>query len=321
MSETNFNSSARQPDKKKIPLFYWVIVAVLLIGCIYLFVSKDQAISGKNAELKNETALKDSVEKERNLLEGEYQAANAKIDQLMSDKIKNDSALTSQRKVLDDLKNKIQVAMNKEHITLQELKKAHEMIKDLSDKVKGYEERIAALEKENQVLTGQNAELKTAVDSVGKQNTTLKKYGSVLNTNNIRLVPEHKSKDGKETEVKRKKASKTNTMKIIFDIVENHIAESGNKKIYIRLIGPDNNVLTDTASGSGNLTSAKGEQVSYTVVKEIALTKGTPLSDVTVEYSQKDHFKAGSYNIEIYSEGVMVGSGTVKLKSGVFGIF
>ena len=142
----------------------------------------------------------------------------------------------------------------------------------------------------------------------------LKKLGSVLHTNNIRLVPEHKKKDGSEVVVKRAKAKKTNVLKIMFDIVENNIAESGTKHIYLRLIAPDNTVLSDTTNASGTITTNKGVQVNYSVMKDIELTKGTPVSDVSVDWYHDGHYQKGVYNIEIYSEGMMVGSGSVTLK-------
>ena len=266
----------------------------------------------KDKLLQDQTVRTDSVEKERKALDEEFKAATSKIDQLMSEKSKSDSALVQSKKELNEMQSKIQVVIKKDKVSLDELKKAREMVKDLNSKVKAYEERIAELEKENKELTGKNKVLTVERDSTVKQNTVLKKFGSVLYTNNIRLTPEHKKKDGTDKETK--KAKKTNVLRIAFDIVENHIAESGTKQIYLRLVAPDNNVMSSPANGSGNITTSKGEQVAYSVVKEIALTKDLPVKDVTVDWNQDGHYQKGTYNIEIYSEGFKVGSGQVTLK-------
>lgn len=316
MSQINQNSgqqSAENSDSKKfMPIVYWVIIAGLIAGCVYLFNSKNQVTQEKDALVKLEAAKTDSVEKERKILEEDFKAATGKIDQLMSEHAKTDSALQKSKKELSEIQSKIQVVIKKEKASLAELKQARDMVKDLNAKVKAYEERIAQLEKENRELSGKNKVLTGERDTAIKQTIVLKKLGSVLYTNNIRLVPEHKKKDG--TDKVTKKAKKTNVLRITFDIVENHIAESGTKQIYLRLIAPDNTVLSNPANGSGQITTNKGEQLAFSVVKEIALTKDLPVKDVTVDWNQDGHYQKGAYNIEIYSEGTKVGSGVVTLK-------
>ena len=316
MSQSNQNAP-QQPvqnneGKKNSPILYWVIILVLLGGCVFLFMSKNQMASEKDALLQQEGARKDSVEKERKALEEDFKAANGKIDELMSEKAKADSALIKSKKELTDMQAKIQVVIKKDQASLEELKRAREMVKDLNAKLKAYEERIAQLEKENRELTGKNKMLADEVDTAVKNNMALRKYGSVLYTNNIRMVPEHKKKDGTDKETK--KAKKTNVLRVTFDIVENHIAESGNKQIYLRLIAPDNTVMSNPANGSGNMTTNKGEQLQFSVVKEVALTKDLPVKDITVDWNQEGHYQKGAYTIEIYSEGFKVGSGQVTLK-------
>ena len=315
MSQSNQNSSQSSSENQKgksIHIVYWVIIALLLAGCLYFFSTNNKTIQEKQqmeALLKQQT---DSVEKERKILEEDFNAAKGKIDQLMTESSKKDTALEKSKKELSEMQSKIQVVMKKDKVTIEELKNARTMIKDLNDKIRAYEERIAELERENKELSGKNKVLKDEVDSEVKKNIVLKKYGSILYTDNIRLTPEHKRKDGTDKETK--KAKKTNVLRIVFDIVENHIAESGNKQIYVRLIAPDNSVLSNPANGSGNITTLKGEQLAFSVVKEIALTKDVPVKDVTIDWIQDGKYQKGSYTIEIYSEGTRVGLGQVTLK-------
>jgi septal ring factor EnvC (AmiA/AmiB activator) len=315
MSQSNQNytdQGGNNEGKKNSMVLYWVIIVVLLLGCIFLFVSKNQMKQENDTLIKQGEMRVDSVEKERKTLDDEFKAATGKIDELMSDKAKSDSALQKSRKELDEMKSKISVVIKKDKVSLEELKKAREMVKELNDKIRAYEERIAELEKENKELNGKNKTLTIERDSTIKQNIVLKKFGSVLYTNNIRLTPEHKKKDGSDKETK--KAKKTNVLRITFDIVENHIAESGNKQIYLRLVAPDQKVLSNTANASGNFTGEKGDQVAYSVVKEIALVKDQPVKDVTIDWNQEGTYQKGVYTIEIYSEGFKVGSGQVTLK-------
>jgi len=122
----------------------------------------------------------------------------------------------------------------------------------------------------------------------------------------------HKKKNGQEKETS--KARKVDALRIMFDIDENRIAESGNKDIYLRLVGPDGTVLSSASNGSGMMTTAKGDQISYSLQKSIALTKEQPLKDVSVDWHQDGNYDKGVYLIEIFSEGYKVGSGNVTLK-------
>ncbi len=316
MSQTNQNfpqdPNQRDSGKKSMPIFYWVIIAVLLAGCVYLFMSQKSTQDKLAAQIKNEQAKTDSVEKERKALDDDFKAASVKIEELMTKNSKADSSLQQSKKEMAEMQTKIRTVIQKKDVSIAELKHAKEMIKDLTDKVKAYEERIAILEKENQHLKGENSDLNNKLDTAKENIKTITKLGSILHTSNIRLVPEHIKKDG--TDKVTKKARKTDVLRITFDIDENHIAQSGTKQIYLRILGPDNTILSDSANGSGKFTSSHNEPISFSVLKEIPLIKDQPVKDVVVDWKQNGHYQKGDYNIEFYSEGVQVGKGTVKLK-------
>jgi hypothetical protein len=168
------------------------------------------------------------------------------------------------------------------------------------------------LEKENQVLTGKNEVLTKERDSTVGKNIALKKIGSVLHASNIRMEPIHKRRNGKEKETS--KAKKVDILRILFDIDENRIAESGNKAIYIRMIAPDATIMGNPANISGMMTIATGGQLGYSMVKEIALTQNEKIKDVAIDWNQEGDYKKGQYTIEVYNEGFKIGSGTVTLK-------
>jgi hypothetical protein len=62
------------------------------------------------------------------------------------------------------------------------------------------------------------------------------------------------------------------------------------------------------------ITTSKGSQVSYSVEKDIPLTQGEMVKDVTVDWNQDGDYKRGTYTIEIYNDGYKVGDGSVTLK-------
>jgi cell division protein FtsB len=306
------NETTPQQPKKSNSIIYWVFILILLAGCVYLFMSKNKMAEDNDLILKQKQQQIDSVKTDRASLQSDFDAASAKIDQLTTQNAKMDSALQGDKEAMAKLRNQISAVLHNEKATKEELKQAREMINSLNDKTKQYEARIAELEKENTVLTGQNKTLAKERDSTATQNAVIKKIGSVLTCSNIRMEPIHLKKNGKEKETT--KAKKVDVLRIMFDIDENRIAESGTKQIYLRILSSDGNAMTSAANGSGMLNTIKGDQMSFSLVKSVPLTQGQPLKNVMADWKQEGDYAKGAYTIEIYSEGYKVGSGSVTLK-------
>jgi len=187
-----------------------------------------------------------------------------------------------------------------------ELKKAKKELNILKEENRNYLARIDVLESNERVVTKQR-------DSVVQQYFSLKELASVLTISNIHLETLNLKHHGKK-EKKTVKARKTKIMRVIFDINENRIAESGTKKLYIIIKGPDGNVLTNNM-GSGQLTDNNGQSMQYSVEKDVNLKKLEPLKAVTTDWRQNDGvaYKKGAYEITIYNGGYEVGKGKVYL--------
>jgi hypothetical protein len=310
-NQTTPQAPQNSPRKNNM-IIYWVVILILLAGCLYLFVSKNKMAEDNKTAMAQEQQKLDSVKTDRASLQADFNAASAKIDQLVSQNSKLDSALQGDKAAMAKLQSQIKTILANKNATQAELNKARELITMLTDKSKQYEARIAELEKENTQLTGENKELTKERDSTVEKNIALKKVGSVLHASNIRMEAIHKRKNGKEKETS--KAKKADELRVTFDIDENRIAESGTKQIYLRIVSPEGNVLSTPSNASGSLTNANGQQVNYSVLKNIMLTQNQPVKDVTVDWNQDGDYSKGTYYIEVYSEGYKVGSGNVELK-------
>ena len=67
-------------------------------------------------------------------------------------------------------------------------------------------------------------------------------------------------KRGGKKEVETSKARRADMLRVVFDIDENRIAESGNKEIFLRITSPDGRLLSNAAYGSGVTTADDGQQ-------------------------------------------------------------
>jgi len=316
MSQFNQSSapdtSNQGQTKKNNSIIYWVIIVVLLAGCLYLFMSKNKMAADADMASKMKQRQMDSVLTDRESLQVDFNAASAKIDQLVTQNSRLDSALQNDKEEMTKMQGQIRTILSNKNATQAELKKAREMIASLTDKTRQYEERIAELEKENTVLTGKNQVLTKKVDSTTSENVSLRKVASVLHASNLRMDPIHVRRNGKEKETS--KARRVDVLRIKFDIDENRITESGSKQVYVRILAPDGKVLTSAANASGNLTVNGGGQISYSVLKDITLNQGQVVKDITVDWNQDGDYSKGIYTIEIYNEGYKVGNGNVTLK-------
>ena len=315
---SQFNQITPQEPPKNAPaaknnsIIYWVVILILLTACIYLFTTKTKDAEA-NADLNKARQQQiDSMSTDRASLQADFDAASAKIDQLVSQNTKMDSALQGDKAAMAKLQSQIKSILSNKKATLAELQQAKEMIASLTDKSKQYESRIAELEKENTVLTGNNKVLTQERDSTGMQNVAIKKLASVLHASNIRLEAIHKRRNGKEKDTK--KAKKADVLRITFDIDENRIAESGSKQLFIRIMSPDGTVLSNANVGSGTTTGSKGEQIAYTTVRNVPLTQNQQVKDIITDWNQEGDYAKGTYNIEIYNDGFKVGGGSVTLK-------
>lgn len=300
------------PPKKNNTIVYWVVILILLAGCIYLFMSKSQ-MAEQNATVQQQNKQSfDSLSTEQASLKADFDAASVKIDQLTSENTKLDSALQNNKNEMSKLQGRIRSILSKSNASKAELEQAKVMIASLNDKSKEYEARIAELEKENTVLTGQNKVLTRERDSTVTQNIAMKNLASVLHASNIKLDAVRLKRNGKEKETSR--ARKTDVLRVTFDIDENRIAESGTKLLHLRIVAPDGSTLSSAANGSGMITTSKGDHLSYTLSKSVSLTTNQKVAGITADWNQNGDYVKGIYKIEIYHEGYKIGEGDVTLK-------
>lgn len=307
------NSGSNTPAPRRNNTWIYATIIALLLGInIYLFMNKSK-LSDQNQQLALQSARSDSS---ANSINTEYQAALARLDDLVSKNAQMDSTINDRNGEIAKLKSRIEGILGKDKKTEADYREAKRLIDQLNGKVRTYEERIAQLEGENKDLSDKNTTLTQQRDSTVTENTSLQqkvKLGAVLHASNIRMVPIDLRRGGKKQK-ETEKARRVDLMRIYFDIDENRVAESGNKEVFLRITGPDGRLLSNAAYGSGVTTGSNGESINYTLVKQVNLTQNEPVKDVTIDWQQDSEYAKGSYAIEIYNDGYKIGGGNVNLR-------
>ena len=91
-------------------------------------------------------------------------------------------------------------------------------------------------------------------------------------------------------------------------IVKNITAETGERTLYVRITKPDNDVLSKSAS---NTFPYENRELVYSIKKYIEYNGEE--QHVTVYWDVEEFLYAGSYRIDIFSDGTLIGSQSFNL--------
>lgn len=198
-------------------------------------------------------------------------------------------------------------------------------IKALKDKVEGYEQllrtkddEIEKLKTVNRELLTENRTLKTTqnklADTISQLSQTKQELAtkvaiaSQLKAENIRIVAVNDRNKERESPFKNRQVGK---LKIEFNLAENEVAPIEGKKIMIRIIDENGQVLFDVARGSGTFIY-NGKEEFYTAAQEILFDNTK--QKLTYFYEKGSDYASGNYTLEIYADDYRMGTGTFTVK-------
>lgn len=95
--------------------------------------------------------------------------------------------------------------------------------------------------------------------------------------------------------------------KINFSIVKNITAETGERTLYVRITKPDNDVLTK----SPNTFPYENRELAYSIKKYIEYNGEEQA--VTVYWDVEEYLYAGTYRVDIFADGTLIGSQSFSL--------
>ncbi len=199
-------------------------------------------------------------------------------------------------------------------------------LSNLKDKVKGYRELLLIKDEEinqlthiNNQLSIENIELKNETKALNKSINDIKFEKNNLNEK-VKLLSKLKIENFQidAIDVKGKKRSGSfrkrhiNQLQISFVLSENEVAPIEGKKLWIRVVAPDNNVYFDVTTGSGSFIHL-GRELFYTAKKEILYDRSQ--QRIVVYYEKNKPYLIGSHIVEVYTDDYLVGSGSFIVKS------
>ncbi len=292
-------------NKKKFTIIISVLSVIVLVSLILLGLELR-----KQKKENKDMAQLFKIEKEE--MENEYSNFAVQYDELQV-RINNDSIqqkLESEKIKTQRLLEELRQVKTTDAAEIMRLKKELRTVRAV---LRSYVIQIDSLNRANIALTAENKEVKQQYNEATQKISSLSEEKKSLNAKvtlaaqldvtNIGVVP--KNKRGK-TKFNAKDVTK---IAINFTIVKNITASTGERAVYIRITKPDNDVLTKNSSAT---FPYENKQLSYSIKKYVEYT-GEELP-VTVYWDVEEFLQAGTYRVNIFSDGNMIGSSSFTLK-------
>lgn len=301
------NQTGQSPKRNSNVIYFLIVVVLALLATdVYLYLQKNKA---------DTKIVYQNDEKTR--LQTELDSLEAQIEQVNIGKTKLSAEMQAKN---DSLKSKIKVLraeLAKGKLTVAELARAQEDVKQLRYFVTKYTADIEELKKQNQTLATERDTLKTNLATVSQKATTLEKQnqdlgtkvkvGSAIKVAMANVVAYKIKGNGKEVDVKR--AAPAKKIKINFTIASNDIAEKGMHDIFVRITDPAGSLITGADSGNFN---ADGQDLQFTYKTSIEFKNdGT---GYTIDWVNPAPFQKGTYNVVLYADGFTMGKTEFTLK-------
>lgn len=225
---------------------------------------------------------------------------------------------------LDSLLNEAQAKIEEQEKKIKGISAQSRNMKELNEKLKQqladlqllrdeYLGRIDSLLMANKQLQNEKQELTTNLESVSKNLETTVATASVLKAEYIKAVSYKRRDNGKYVETLL--AKRTHKMEVCFDVMDNKIAKSGQRNVYLKITEPGGKPVGNRSTGSGTFKTASGEEVMYAATTTVDY-KGSKLSKVCMSYEEQNDkmFAAGTYMIEIYIDNQLAGAASAVLR-------
>lgn len=292
-----------------------LVIVVLALGGLtgYLFNNKSEleatlatqqtTIETKTSEIDNMTVeLEDQIaryeklaadyaaigEENTELLE-KAEALRAEVKKWKNSAGSNASQRRALEKELDKMKANAQVDLIAKDEELQRIKLFADSLKASNDSL--------------HVAQGQMVEENTSLSDLVRVASVLKAEGLTVTAINDK----NKEYDGSEFKTKH-----IDKLRVKFQLAENKVAKKDTKELILRIIEPSGTVLFDLSSGGGSFTNAEGKTDFYTDKQNVVFDNSK--QTITFLYSKGSEYEEGTYKVEIYGEGYLIGEGSFVVK-------
>jgi DNA repair exonuclease SbcCD ATPase subunit len=295
-----------QKQNKSTQYLLIALLLLSLIGNVFQYTSNKEEVAVRDSKIDTLVTVQVELEKELVSTGAElesYRGIAANLDSLLDDangKIAAQEAkikkLLSSEKSGEKLNKKLQAE-------LAELRKLKEQ----------YLEKIDQLITENEQLKKENEEKAAAITKLNEEKTGLQSKvatASQLKAEYVKVASFKKKSSGKFVETSL--AKRTNKIDVSLTVMDNKVAEPGDKMIYVVVKEPTGKVLA--GASMAKFTAAEtNEEIAATASYKIAYNGQKQDVKVSFETDERN-LTAGNYTVDVYIDGTLVNTSTYILR-------
>jgi hypothetical protein len=291
------NEEEKAINRKTWLIFGAIILLILIgIGIYYIFHQQNQM-----------NQMEDMFAYEKELLSDEYKEHSSQIEGYAFD-LKNDSlvaSLTTTRAKVQRLQEELRTVKLTNARRINELKKELETLRKI---LRNYVIQIDSLDAENRQLKDENKQVTQKYQQTASTAARLLKekeqlserveMAAKLDAVNIQLT----LITAKGKPAKGIGDTKAAQLMLSFIVSKNITAVVGEQTIYVRLMKPDDDILTKPNSGRFMF---ENKEIAYSMKKQIEYDGEE--QHVIMYWEIEEHLSPGNYRVDIFTNGNLIG--------------
>jgi hypothetical protein len=270
---------------------------IVIIILVFILVAVSGLYFYQSSQLKKDFAI------ERDTLTNRMMAVRANLDVLHTENDSLNYTIVQERERTDSVMQALVKERNTSRATIRKYQKELGTMRTV---LSSYVHQIDSLNTLNRKLITENVGIRKQVTSERlraekaeekAEDMTLKiRQGSRVLAREIRLQPLNNN----DKEVTR--VARAARLRVDFVLTANALANPGSRAVYVRLTGPDGYVL---ANAGQDTFTFEDDPLIYSAMREVDYRNDD--LGVGIYYNGSD-LTAGTYKVEIYMDGLLVGS-------------
>lgn len=304
--QTDIDFNVKEPapaapaKKRGMNIFLTLAIVVMGVALIYLLITLSK-------ERKDAEEMRVTLEMKKDNLTSELNDLYSSYNKL---KTENDSMNT----LVEREKQKIQELLKIKASNAKKIQIYEKEVTSLRSVLKSYIIQVDSLNSANLKLRAENKEVKERFDQAKNVNKQLEEQnkdlqGKVEKASTLKalnIIAEPISDNG----TVQKKSRNASKIRVCFTLGENAVAKKGPKIIYLRISNPNERIMVKSGTDTFELN---GNQAPFSAMRDVEY-EGDALEACIYYEAAADEIIAGTYYIDLYLEGGLIGTSSFSLK-------
>lgn len=298
MSELDY---LQKEKNRRNNIIVGILSVILVVVIVLFFIQRSEhksALTGLKAE-------KDSIQSELAQIATSYDSLRTENDTI------NGQLFMAQEKVRDLM---LEIEQTK-RVSVQKINEYQKQVNTMRGIMRDFVTQIDSLNRRNQQLLEENTQVKEQYKQAEIKNEQLSQEKNKLEKNLQRaaqlevreLIAEGMNSRNKET----KFANRTDKIRISFVLNSNITAKRGPKNIYVRIMRPDQLLLSKSA---GDLFQFEDLKIQYSAMREVNYEGMDLPVAIYWDNAGESPLMIGTYTIDLFADGNNIGTTSIEFK-------